>query len=735
MKYKKFFFLCLILISFTFKGVLANENCSDNNIINSYKNYKIKNLSIDILDQRKWHKNLYRAILEEDRVFLKKKYKKRFKAKLILYYSAKQKCELNAMVRLHGDESQHYVKSPPSLSVKIKDGNLNNFTDFILFRPDSKGADDEIFTSTLAKYLGFISPDTFYVNVSFNGKIFKYLLQERAAKELIESFKMREGPLLEGDERHVYDEKIDQKEIFKMAKGLVRMDNSNWAIKSKSNLDISLNILENLNYVYQDHLINLNNNSTKYFYNFDLIKNISDESLEKLEMYHVFLYSIKGVHGLVYHNRKFYFDYINNIIHPIFYDTDSRILTFKKKANFKLKKELILEKDLSDRVNELLYLIDNISIDIFRKELEIKGLKISEEKILKTFLRIKNNLNIISNLEIKNNLAKQNKRLFETVGDLKHINIGFYNKKTKILEYCDLYLNSCEKEMLSSKNLKKLVEQRLRTKNNVDIVFVSNDKVEYKKNTLKGINSIENKYSKVRLDDFNVYFKNALIEKNLEEKVLKIKAQSPNDIVVISGKKVEDWKIYYNGFYPTKTFLYPFGFTGCLNILAKEISIKEIKVSNANCEDAVNFIRTTGDVKNLQIDNSFSDGIDADFSNINFKNIIINKSLNDCADFSYGNYSIENINVKNCGDKGVSVGEASNVNIQNLKAYNSNIGVASKDSSNVNLKSADFFEVESCISIYNKKNEFNSASLKMQNNLYCKNKLYVQKGSVLNLEK
>ena len=83
----------------------------------------------------------------------------------------------------------------------------------------------------------------------------------------------------------------------------------------------------------------------------------------------------------------------------------------------------------------------------------------------------------------------------------------------------------------------------------------------------------------------------------------------------------------------------------------------------------------------------------------------------------------------------MSVGEASNVIIQNLKAYNSNIGVASKDSSNVNLKRADFFEVENCISIYNKKNEFNSASLKMPNNLYCKNKLYVQNGSVLSIEK
>ena len=81
MKNRKYFILYLILISFIFKNVLAYESCNDNKIIISYKNYKVKNISIDILEQRKWHKNLYRAILEEERIFLKKKYKKRFKAK------------------------------------------------------------------------------------------------------------------------------------------------------------------------------------------------------------------------------------------------------------------------------------------------------------------------------------------------------------------------------------------------------------------------------------------------------------------------------------------------------------------------------------------------------------------------------------------------------------------------------------------------------------------------------
>ena len=44
--------------------------------------------------------------------------------------------------------------------------------------------------------------------------------------------------------RDMYDEKIDKKETIEKHKSLVRINNSNWATKSDSNLDISLNILK-----------------------------------------------------------------------------------------------------------------------------------------------------------------------------------------------------------------------------------------------------------------------------------------------------------------------------------------------------------------------------------------------------------------------------------------------------------------------------------------------------------
>ena len=52
----KIFFPLFIFNFFLFLKMFLLMKINDNKIINSYKNYKVKNLSIDILDQRKWHK-------------------------------------------------------------------------------------------------------------------------------------------------------------------------------------------------------------------------------------------------------------------------------------------------------------------------------------------------------------------------------------------------------------------------------------------------------------------------------------------------------------------------------------------------------------------------------------------------------------------------------------------------------------------------------------------------------
>ena len=69
-----------------------------------------------------------------------------------------------------------------------------------------------------------------------------------------------------------------------------------------------------------------------------------------------------------------------------------------------------------------------------------------------------------------------------------------------------------------------------------------------------------------------------------------------------------------------------------------DINLIDVKLNfeNSNCEDAINFVRAKGSVREMNIQNSSFDAMDADFSKLQFNNLKINKSLNDCLDFIWG---------------------------------------------------------------------------------------------------
>ena len=155
--------------------------------------------------------------------------------------------------------------------------------------------------------------------------------------------------------------------------------------------------------------------------------------------------------------------------------------------------------------------------------------------------------------------------------------------------------------------------------------------------------------------------------------------------------------------------------TGCLTIIDSEINNLEIQANNFFCEDTLNIIRSKGSIDKINITNSFSDALDLDFSNISISKLEISNSGNDCADFSFGNYKIKNAKINYCGDKAISVGEKSLLNVENLNAENSNIGLASKDSSKVKLENAYLNNVETCLAAYNKKQEFFGGRIEVKN--------------------
>ena len=121
-------------------------------------------------------------------------------------------------------------------------------------------------------------------------------------------------------------------------------------------------------------------------------------------------------------------------------------------------------------------------------------------------------------------------------------------------------------------------------------------------------------------------------------------------------------------------------------------------------------------VKKIIIENSISDGLDVDFSELLLNYVKINNSFNDCADFSFGDYFINDISVLNCGDKGISIGEKSKIEILKSFVSDSYIGISVKDFSQLNLELFNSVNTDICLEAKQKKQEFGGALISFSKN-------------------
>ena len=140
---------------------------------------------------------------------------------------------------------------------------------------------------------------------------------------------------------------------------------------------------------------------------------------------------------------------------------------------------------------------------------------------------------------------------------------------------------------------------------------------------------------------------------------------------------MSDWKIESNSLnkknYNKKEKISYYSLTGCINFYKVKLKNINLKIDNSYCEDAVNIIYSSGNLKDVEINNSEFDAIDLDFSNIFIDKIHIYRAKNDCIDYSSGNYSIKYANLSECLDKGISVGEKSNLYGEEIIIKNSKI--------------------------------------------------------------
>lgn len=155
--------------------------------------------------------------------------------------------------------------------------------------------------------------------------------------------------------------------------------------------------------------------------------------------------------------------------------------------------------------------------------------------------------------------------------------------------------------------------------------------------------------------------------------------------------------------------------TGAVSFYQSDVDINNAQFLENNCEDALNIIRSDFFMQNSKIEDAYADGFDADFVTGRVDNCVFSRIGNDGLDFSGSKIQISNIEIYGVGDKGVSGGESSTLSLNDVLIANANIGVASKDRSNVKVNTISVSDTYCAFAVYQKKSEYEPAKLEVEN--------------------
>jgi len=176
--------------------------------------------------------------------------------------------------------------------------------------------------------------------------------------------------------------------------------------------------------------------------------------------------------------------------------------------------------------------------------------------------------------------------------------------------------------------------------------------------------------------------------------------------------------------------------TGAVNFYESDVNFSNTTFENNHCEDALNIIRSTFRVDSSFFYGIYSDAFDSDFCTGNLTNSTFDKIGNDAIDFSTSQIDIADCYIVDANDKGISGGEQSTLNVTNCIVKNCNIGVASKDLSQVNLEDVEIINSNYGLVALKKKPEYGGATLTTTNLtlMNCQTDFLIERGSSVYLE-
>ena len=178
------------------------------------------------------------------------------------------------------------------------------------------------------------------------------------------------------------------------------------------------------------------------------------------------------------------------------------------------------------------------------------------------------------------------------------------------------------------------------------------------------------------------------------------------------------------------------GITGAITFYQSSVRFLNCIFNESPSEDALNIVRSEFSINESFFVNNQYDAFDGDFVQGVISNTKFYNNGNDAIDISGGVVTIDYVTINKSRDKGISIGENSQVDIRNTTVIGSKIALASKDMSDVSLSDIKISDCKYGLIVFQKKSEF-GASYILANNINVNNverPYLVQKGSQLILD-
>ena len=167
-------------------------------------------------------------------------------------------------------------------------------------------------------------------------------------------------------------------------------------------------------------------------------------------------------------------------------------------------------------------------------------------------------------------------------------------------------------------------------------------------------------------------------------------------------------------------YMGPIYASGGLSVINSNIEITNSSFRNLYSNDGIHLAHSKYKIRNIDIDNTFSDAIDIDWGIGSIEESIFNRcgeisGSGDCLDLSDTTAYLKNIKTLKSTDKGISIGEHASAEIIGVDIKNSPIGIAVKDGSRANISNSNVHGIKYGLAAYRKKSYWGKPNYTIKN--------------------